>query len=95
MKKCIFETPYNEIKCVLSTIESYSIEKNGSTFSHLLTVRVNGADPPSRPDGQPDGKISVFYDFPNNEICQMSKTSENFPLCGYSARQIFLFALFT
>ena len=30
------------MKCVLSIIESYSIEKNGSRFSHLLTVRANG-----------------------------------------------------
>ena len=35
----------DEIKCVLSTIESYSIEKNGSKFSHLLTVRAEGAEP--------------------------------------------------
>ena len=62
-QKCIFETPHNEIKCVLSIIESYSIEKNGSKFSHLLTVRADGADPPT-PYGQADHKILVFYDFP-------------------------------
>ena len=45
-EKCIFETPHNDIKCVLSIIESYSIEKNGSKFSHLLTVRAKGANPP-------------------------------------------------
>ena len=44
-EKCIFETPHNEIKCVLSIIESYSIEKNGSKFSHLLTVKAKVADP--------------------------------------------------
>ena len=44
--KNAFETPHNEIKCVLSIIESYSIEKNGSKFSHLLTVRPEVADPP-------------------------------------------------
>ena len=26
-EKCIFETPHNEMKCVLSFIESHSIEK--------------------------------------------------------------------
>ena len=44
--KIHFETPHNEIKCVLSIIESYSIEKNGSKFSHLLTVRAEMADSP-------------------------------------------------
>ena len=44
--KMHFETPHNEIKCVLSTIESYSIENN--KFSHLLTVRAKVADPPLR-----------------------------------------------
>ena len=47
------------MKCGLSTIESYSIEKNGSKFSHLLTVRAKGAPPP--PYGQPDRKISFFF----------------------------------
>ena len=51
------------MKCVLSTIQSYSIEKNGSKFSHLLTVRAVVADcpPPSPPYGQADRKISVFF----------------------------------
>ena len=31
----------NEMKCVLSIIESYSIEKNGSKFSHLLCCYCN------------------------------------------------------
>ena len=63
--KMYFWDPHNEIKCVLSIIESYSIEKNGPNFSHLLTVRAEGADPPSpSPYGQPDCKIFVFYDFP-------------------------------
>ena len=57
--KMYFWDPHNEIKCVLSIIESYSIEKNGSKFSHLLTVRAEVADPP--PYGQPDRKISAFY----------------------------------
>ena len=51
--KCIFETPHNEIKCVLSIIESYSSEKNGSKFSHLLTVRTAGAAPPRAPSPPP------------------------------------------
>ena len=42
--KGIIETADNEIKCVLSIIESYSIEKNVSKFSHLLTVRAEVAD---------------------------------------------------
>ena len=62
-KNEFFETPHNEIKCVLSIIESYSIEKNVSKFLHLLTVRAEVADPPS-PYGQPDCKISVFLRLP-------------------------------
>ena len=58
--KSIFETPHNERKCVLSIIESYSIEKNASTFSHLLTVKADGADP-SPPYGQPDRKTFVCF----------------------------------
>ena len=56
----IFQPPHDEIKCDLSIIESYSIEKNGSKFSHLLTVRAEVADPPP-PYGQPDRKISAFF----------------------------------
>ena len=47
-------------KCVLSIIESYPIEKNGSKFSHLLTVRAEGAALPPPPSGQPDRKMSLF-----------------------------------
>ena len=47
--KMHFETLHNEIKCVLSITESYSIEKNGSKFSYLLTVRAEVADPPHPP----------------------------------------------
>ena len=37
------------------------MEKIGSKFSHLLTVRAEGADPPAPPPYcQPDRKISVF-----------------------------------
>ena len=43
-EKCIFETPQDEIKCVLSIKESNFNENNGSTFLHLLTVRTKGAD---------------------------------------------------
>ena len=49
------------MKCVLSTIDSYSIEKNGSKFLHLLTVKAEVADPPSL-YGQPDRFF--FYGFP-------------------------------
>ena len=43
------------------------MEKNGSQFSHLLTVRAEVADPPIPPYSQPDRKISAFFDaFPNN-----------------------------
>ena len=40
----------------------FIIVKIGLKFSHLLTVRAEGADPP--PYGQPDCKNTVFYDFP-------------------------------
>ena len=59
MKNAIFETPHNEIKCVLSIKES-NFKKNGSKFSHLLTVRAKGAAPPTPLYGQPDHKIVVF-----------------------------------
>ena len=38
----------------------------GPIFSHLLTVRAKGADPPSPPYGQPDCKKTVIFfdDFP-------------------------------
>ena len=39
----MFETPHNETKCVMSIKESNFNEK----FSHLLTVRAEGADPPT------------------------------------------------
>ena len=58
----IFETLHNEIKYVLSIKQSDFNEKNGSKFSHLLTVRTEGLTPLLY--GQPDHKISVFYDFP-------------------------------
>ena len=45
-EKCIFETLHNEIRCVLSVKESNFNEKNGSKFSHLLTVRAEITDPP-------------------------------------------------
>ena len=35
--------------------------KIGPKFSHLLTVRAEGADPPSPPYGQPDRKKTVFF----------------------------------
>ena len=41
------------------------------TFSHLLTVRAEGADPPSPPYGQPDHKKTyLFYDF-NKQSTQL------------------------
>ena len=45
MKNALFETPHNEIKCVLGIKESKFNGKNRSKFSHLLTVRAEGADP--------------------------------------------------
>ena len=42
-EKWIFETLHNEIKYVLSIKESNFNGKNGSKFSHLLTVRAEGA----------------------------------------------------
>ena len=43
--------------------------KIGPKFSHLLTVRAEGADPPLPPYGQPDRKNTVFFldDFPNSD----------------------------
>ena len=39
----------SELKYVLSIRESNFNGKNGATFSHLLTVRAEGTDPPPRP----------------------------------------------
>ena len=36
--------------------------KIGPKFSHLLTVRAEGPDPPLPPYGQPDRKKTVFFD---------------------------------
>ena len=55
-KKNIFETPYNEMRCVLSIKESNFNGKNRSKFSHLLKVRTEGADRPPLPHGHPDRK---------------------------------------
>ena len=49
------------IKSILSIKESNFNGKNGSKFSHLLTVRAERADPPSPPYGQPDRKNTVFF----------------------------------
>ena len=65
MKNAFFEAPHKEIKCVLGIKESKSNGKNRSKFSHLLTVRAEVADPPP-PYGQPDRKISAFFDTPPN-----------------------------
>ena len=54
MKNAFFETPHNEIGCVLSIKESNFNEKNESKFSHFLTVRAEGDD----------RKISIFDDIP-------------------------------
>ena len=35
--------------------------KIGPKFSHLLTVKAEGADPPPPPYGQPDRKKTVFF----------------------------------
>ena len=50
--------------------------KIGPKFSHLLTVRAEGADPPSphlrriKAYGQPDRKKTFFFfdDFPNQKL---------------------------
>ena len=44
-ENCIFETLYNEKRCVLSVKES-NINEKKSKFSHLLTVRAEVAEPP-------------------------------------------------
>ena len=62
-----FETPHNEIECVLSVKESNFNENKRSKFSHLLTVRAEVADPPP-PYGQPDRKISTFFTPSLNEM---------------------------
>ena len=41
-EKCIFETPYNEMKGVQGVKESNFDAKNASQFSDLLMVRTEG-----------------------------------------------------
>ena len=53
-QKPFFETPHNEIKCVLSIEESNFNDK----FSLLLSVRAEGTGPLLPPYVQPDRKIS-------------------------------------
>ena len=57
-EKCIFETPHNEIKCVLSVKESNFNEKKIKIFTFAYGQGRGGWPPP--PYGQPDHKISVF-----------------------------------
>ena len=40
-----FETPHNQLKCVLSIKETNFNAKMGKKFSHLLMIRAEGADP--------------------------------------------------
>ena len=54
-----FETPHNQLKCVLSIKETNSNAKMGKKISHLLMIRAEGADPPPL-YSQPDRKKTVF-----------------------------------
>ena len=45
-EKCIFESPHNDMKDVLSIRESNFNDTNGSKFSHLITVGAEGSDTP-------------------------------------------------
>ena len=45
VERCIFETPHNEIKCVLSVKESNFNEKDIKIFT-FFTVRAEVADTP-------------------------------------------------
>ena len=62
----LFCDPHNEMKCVLSIIESYSIEKNGSKFSHLLSLQsgLRWLTTPLPLTVSLTVKCSFFYDFP-------------------------------
>ena len=51
--------------------------KNGSKFSHLVTVRAARADP-TPPYGEPDCKISVFYGFPNFMLVKVKHQVRSF-----------------
>ena len=51
----------NEIKCVLSILESYSIEQMGQNFQICLR-----SGPTGLTYGQPDCKIYVFYESPKH-----------------------------
>ena len=79
--KMHFETPHNEIKCVLSTIVSYSIENN--KFSHLLMVN--------------RFIISVFYAFPYKvgEKCICRESRQTKPVCVSEADKMYTEASLT
>ena len=65
-EKCIFETPHNGIKCVLSMKESNFNEKMDRNFHFCLRSGPRGLTPypltPFPPYGHPDRKMSVFLD---------------------------------
>ena len=65
-EKCIFETPHNEIKCVFWVSKNQiSMKKRIKIFTFAYCKGRGGCPPP--PYGQPDRKISVFFDgFPKH-----------------------------
>ena len=77
-EKCIFETPYNEIKCVLSIIESYSIEKMGQNFYICLWSGPTGLPPPLTVCS------FVFYDSPKLLIEFQHKMHESVVVLFYN-----------
>ena len=71
-EKCIFETPHNEIECVLSVKESnFNEKKKDQNFHISLRSRLRWLTPP--PCGQPDRKICGFFWTPRPE-CLTSST---------------------
>ena len=66
---CILETPQNWDKMSFEYPWIKFQWKNGSTFSHLLTVRAEGADPPPLAVSL---TVNIrFYAFPNKKIVIM------------------------
>ena len=61
-EKCIFETPYNEIKCVLSVKESNFNEKKIKIFTVVRAEMTPFY-------GQHDRKISAFFTSRLRKIC--------------------------
>ena len=75
-EQSIFETPHNEMKCVMSVKESNFNEKKDQNVHICSRSGPRWLTPP--PDGQPDSKTFVFiYAFPKSHHFKTAILTEN------------------